>query len=276
MSETLSAEERAEEKNFAAGFETATPPKKVTEAVETPKAEETPPATPDATPEPKPADFAITREQWDALVAENKNLDKRIKSTVDGVIGSVEERIVKKLQAATPPGMTVELPADVVAEMEKDFPELAGHVKSALTKALKGVRGTGAQAAAPDADAIEKIVRQRVQLAEAEALSDVHPDWRDIVGKPDQSDHPYRAWLLKQPESYQTLINETDSASVIARSIDKFKAETKAPKPEPKPNPAIAARRAVLKAAVQPKGDGGQPGSSAPTIEDAFAAGFTS
>ncbi|HET7083628.1 MAG TPA: hypothetical protein VFI23_02585 [Rhizomicrobium sp.] len=64
---------------------------------------------------------------------------------------------------------------------------------------------------------------------ETDALTNIYPNWREIVGAVDSREkadpaNPFRKWLSKQPEAYQKLINETHSASVLIAAIGKFQA----------------------------------------------------
>ena len=56
-------------------------------------------------------------------------------------------------------------------------------------------------------------------------LEKVYPNWRTIVGV-QGSKGDYRLWLSKQDDAYQSLLNTTNSAAVIANSIERFKADT--------------------------------------------------
>lgn len=67
----------------------------------------------------------------------------------------------------------------------------------------------------------------RAIALQVKALEDEVPDWRSIVGVKGNTSNAYRRWLSKQPPEYQDELNSTNSAAVIARSIAKFKAETK-------------------------------------------------
>jgi hypothetical protein len=65
---------------------------------------------------------------------------------------------------------------------------------------------------------------------EIEALTKVYPNWRDIVGAVASKDladpkNEFRVWLGKQPKAYQTLISDTNTASVLIAAIDKFQAD---------------------------------------------------
>jgi hypothetical protein len=256
-----------------------TPPAKEVKggkAPEVPAKVETPPAT------PAPEYVQITKEQFasfESAAAKVTEFGPKLDRAL-GTFGNVQQ-IVKDLQAATPKGMEIELPPDVVSEMEAEFPEIADHLRKSLAKALKGLRGTGGEKGAGlDQDAINKLVSEGRSAYEVEALEDAHPKWREIVGAVDaagnpDANHPFRKWLAEQPAEYQQKINSTHNAAIISRAIDKFQAAIKTPPAkEPKP-PEGNSRREVLRAAVQPKGDGGQspPANSA---EDPFLEGFKS
>jgi hypothetical protein len=270
---------------FGAGFtEESPPPEAPAAAIVEPKPETTPApkvepkiaAKAPAVVETKaPKYVQITEEQFASLqAAASKTVAIEAQmSKAFGTIGDVQQT-VKKLQAATPAGASIEIPKDAFAEMEKDFPELAAQMRMGLEKSLKGVRGTAAGQAA-DPDAVGKLVTAETVKLQIEALEDAHPTWREIVGavdsagKHDQA-NPFRQWLAKQPAAYQAKINATNSATIIARAIDKFQADTK-PAAKTTPAPKAAARNDRIRGAIQPRGDGGQP---APAIKDDFAEGF--
>ena len=237
--------------------------------------------------QPAPKHVQITEEQYrrfeEAAVATATMKTQLAK--VFGTIGDVQQ-IVKKLQAATPAGLTVEMPADVVSEMEKDFPELAGYFRKSLEKALKGIKGTAGTAAtatAPDAEEVQKLVTAAYIKGETESLEDAYANWREIVGTVDAQgrhdpNNEFRKWLATQDIGYQHKINSTNSSRTIATAIGKFlafkAAQAKTPTPTPKlPAPKIVARQNRIAAAVTPRGDGGQPAPSK-SADDDFNAGF--
>lgn len=264
---------------FGSGFENKADkaPDKPAESAEAPRE-----------PEAKEPEYAkITLEEvafLRAAAAKVTSLEAQ-QSKAFGTIGNLQ-KLMNEVRAQTPRGMHV--PDSIInesfADMEKDFPELATQNKTALKRLLSNLTGTGAgeidetkirQLVAEDAAARAEEVAKR----EIEDLEDAYPDWRDIVGAvPDgqhpDPDHPYRKWLATKPEPYQKRINETLSSAVVARSIQRFKTETRAPA-KPSPQPATNARAERIREAVQPKGDGA-PSSSRDTSEDAFAAGFSS
>ena len=174
--------------------------------------------------------------------------------TAFGKLGGVE----RTLTQLTANGPSAELTDDVVSDMAEDFPELAALQLKSFQKFAQTLRTGGAPVNPID---IDEKVQARVVALETEALEDAHPQWRDLVGAPG-SDTAYRQWLVKQDAGYQQKLNNTNSASVIARSIDRFKAG--APKP--------STRQAVMRDAVTPKGDGRSPATA--DSDDDFNAGF--
>ncbi len=277
--------------DFAAGF---TPTAPVTPATSSTEPAATPGATPApgkeegtapaATDTPAPAAppeyIQITKSDWESVKSaadKTAGIEGQL-AKVFGTVGNVKQ-IVDQLKAATPAGVAVELPADLVAEMEQEYPEFAKQLESVLKKAFKGIRGTGT-AAAPDTEARDKDWNARLKELsleyQREALDDVHSDWREIIGVSDAGPIPdtaFRKWLATQPTEYQTKINNTNSSAVLSRAIDKFQAAA-TPPPKP-PAPKNTAQSDRFRNAVQPKGDGGQPGPTK-TEDDAFNEGFRS
>lgn len=255
-------------------------PKPVAKAKEPPKKTET-----KADEKPAPEYVQITKEQMDRFeAAANKTGDfEKQFSKAFGSIGNMQQ-LLNKLQAATPKGEEIKLPDDVVDELKAEFPELAGHIRTALEKALKaGMRGTGEEKSEADKDpAGEALRKERITLA-VEELEDAYPDWKDIVGAVSDGKfdptHPFRSWLATQPEDYQQKVNGTNNPRVIERAIDRFKEfeaaeKAKAKKPEPpKPNPQTESRKQALREAVQPRGSGPEPTQNK-TEADHFSEGF--
>lgn len=289
-----------EDKDFEAGFEN---PSEKTPLAPKPEGEEDEPKDPpvedkegddapkdppdpvDPPPPPTPEYVQITKEQFaklEAAAAKTETFESQLNKAF-GTIGGMKE-IVEQLRSKTPEGVTVEIPADAFKEMEDEFPDVAKHMRSALEKTLKGVRGTGDSKAIVDPEVVGKIVADGIKQREMETLEDTYPDWKEIVGAVDSADkadpnNPFRKWLGAQPADYQKKINETHSASVLARAIDRFKDATKTPPPPPPPPkdpaPKAAARKERIAAAVQPKGDGNAPPPTK-TDDDSFEEGFRS
>lgn len=230
-------------------------------------------------PEPAPAPeyIQITKSDWDRVTAaadKTAGIEGQL-AKVFGTVGNVKQ-IVDQLKAATPQGVAIEMPADLLSELEEEYPELAPRLKGVFEKAFKGIRGTAPAAAQIDPEAIGKAVTDRYVKAEAEALDDAHSDWREIVGAVSDgnydANHPFRKWLATQAADYQTKVNTTNSSAVISRAIDRFKAANPASAPK-QPAPKDTARQDRIRAALTPKGDGGQPGG-AKTADDYFNEGF--
>jgi hypothetical protein len=211
-----------------------------------------------------------------------------------GSFGNTLQEIRQSIQATTPKGTPVELPADLVAELEEEFPELAGHIRTAIERAFKGMTGTAApekkadaktetpaDSKATDQATNDQLVRDAVVALQIEALEDAHPTWREIVGAVDSAgkydpENPFRKWLATQPTDYQTKINSTNSAMVIGRAIDTFLAHQaeQAKKTTPAtPVPHAQARKDRIAAAVQPRGAGGNPTPSK-SADDEFNEGY--
>lgn len=298
--DTEEAEEKQARDDFSAGYASEQPPPKKTVAAEAepepkaasepePKAE-TKVEAPAAETPPAPKYIQVTQEDWDALkTAANKTAGHETQlSKAFGTLGDLQQ-IIRKLQSQTPQGLTVELPADVVSEMEDDFPELAGHFKKGLEKALKGIKGTAPAAATTtatattsqtaDPEAVQKMVKEAAMTHELEALEDAHPTWRAIVGAVNaegkyDANNDFRKWLAKEDAAYQQKVNSTNSSAIISRAIDKFQSsKTAAPTTPAKPAAHIVARNERVRGAIQPRGDGGQPAPTK-TADDDFREGF--
>ena len=241
-----------------------------------PKAATPAAATPAATRQ-TPKYKQITEEEWTALsaaAAKTASLESQL-SKVFGTVGNMQQAVAK-LRETTPAGAVVEIPDGAFAEMERDFPELAAHTRAALERVLKNVRGTGTAVAAADPEAVNTAVSERILAHEIEALTDAHPDWRATVGAVSDGKYdatnPFRQWLATKDAAYQAKLNATNSAAVIARAIDRFKAETKRPV-VPAQAARVPARQDRIRAAIQPKGDGGLP-TPTKTADDEFQSGF--
>lgn len=248
------------------------------------KVEPKPQAKPTAEVKPAPKYVQITEEQYRRLEdsATETAAIKAQMSKAFGTMGDMQQ-VVKKLQAATPAGMSIEIPKDAFADMARDFPELAAHFQSGLEKILKPMRGTAPATTdeRPNPDAIQKLIEAgvtaRSRKNEEDALNDTYSNWREIVGPVDADGKPdpnneFRKWLAAQPADYQSTINQTDSSQVIARAIGKFLQFKSSAKPVV-PAPKVLARQNRIAAAVQPKGDGGQAAPSK-SADDDFQAGF--
>ena len=248
-----------------------------------------------AKPEPAaPKYVQLTEEQFAKLnqAAEKTTAFEQQLSKIFGTVGNLKQ-VLDSRSVQTAQGVTIELPPDVVEEMESEFPEVAAHLKKSLEKALKGIKlapGQGSQSVALSDDELDSRVMRRVMASETEVLEDAYPNWRDIVGTVDEEgrhdpNNAFRKWLATQPSDYQARINGTFSSGVIIRAIERFEraqaaataAQGTAARQSAQADnaPQAAARRDRIAAAVQPKGDGGPP-SQRKSVEDEFDEGFRS
>lgn len=255
----IETDDKQEQDDFAAGFDANVTPDKPAATVPPAPAADAKTPTTDAAAAPKDASEAapeppkyvqLTQAEWDAVktaAAKADGLEKRIKDTVGGTVGELEQRILKRLQpnAAAP-----------AADQSKPAAEVLPPEPREWTQAVKDLS---------------------VQY-QLEQLEDLHPTWREIVGTVDSdgkhdSNNEFRKWLGTQPAEYQHKINHANSASVVSRAIDKFNAAKATPPKAETPAPKIAARNDRIRAAIQPRGDGGQPASSK-SADDEFSEGF--
>lgn len=287
--------------DFDAGAEMETLPDKPAAAPEPAKPEEKPePEKPEATAEEaaatepaKPKYVRITQEQfakWDAAAREAETLKQQM-SKAFGTLGDVQQ-IVKSLQSQTPRGEKVEIPKEAFADMARDFPELAEQIHRGVETALQGKLGTGSASAEVDPQQMRRMVAEQVTQLSLEALDDAQPEWKAIVGavRADEQPDPnneFRKWLFTKDGAYQARVNGTFSAGVILRAIELFQKETKAPASSQPAKQggtltqkyfaaqARQARSEQLRAAIQPRGDGGPPAAGR-TAQDDFEEGFNS
>lgn len=263
--------------DFNSGYESETPTapgaaeKKIEAPPEpAPKTEEPAPKVEDA---PAPAPIAevvapkyVTEEQFE-----------RQMSKAFGTLGGLQ-KLVNDLKAATPAGQAIEIPDEAFAEMAKDFPELAAHLKATLRGALKNARGTSA-ATNVDPSTIERMVKDIAVKNEIEALEEEHANWRELVGAPKQEGGAvdenvlFRKWLATKDAAYVAKINNSNSAAVILRAIDRFKEETK--KKPTTTAPVNGARKERIQGAIAPK-SGGAPLPATKTGDEDFDEGFKS
>lgn len=221
--------------------------------------------------DPQPEYVQLTKAEADELrAAAARTTDhERQFSKAFGTIGKLQQ-LVNELQT----NKKAELSATAFTKLKEQFPELAEMTREAVQNALSGRNDH-------DPEALTRLLAEKTTAREIEVLEDAYPDWKIIVGAVapgEQADanNPFRKWLATKDDSYQKRISDSESAAVITRAITLFQTETQAPaKPQPKPSARDAARREVLTAAVQPKGDGA-PSTNSDSLDAAFAAGFRS
>lgn len=239
----------------------------------------------------KPVYRQITEQEWtqvQSTAAAIDTLKTEHRKELDRAFGKVGglERTLKTIQEATPAGHTVEVTDADVADLAKEFPELGGLVLKSLKSVAGKLKGTAPAApAAPDPALIEATVQTRLIALQSEELEDARPNWRTITGTP-EAKTPYRVWLATQPAEYQAKLASTNSAMVIARSLDKFEAAAASiakdaaaaaekAAAEAAKKAAADKRRGVIAAAVPPKGSTGHvpAGSADDDFEDGFKNG---
>lgn len=284
-------EEQEEAQAFSAGFEdgAAAPAAATTEG----QAATTEAAPGTETPAEEVVEYVqVSKKDFERILAAADKTEAHAGQfdKVFGTVGNMQQ-LINRLQAATPAGEAVEATEEDVAELAADFPELAGQIRGVLNKVLKRTNAKGtAEAATPaiDAETVDFIKKRRL-LQEMEhehqllELDELHPGWRDVVGKPGDAETPFRKWLATQPEKYQNMVNASESATITKGAIDKFEAAQAAaakPAAQPSPKPTtpdpIAIRKDRIEAAVTPKGTGVAPPKKPLTEEDHFQAGFAS
>lgn len=284
MAETEKVTDQTEEQaaaSFAAGFDEATP-------AETPTAQGStaPDQQPEPTAETPPASeyVQLTRQDFEKIMAATEKVGT-YGSQFDKVFGTIgnlqqqQQQLIGRLQSETPRGSSVQIDDADFAELKENFPELAGQTKAAIERIFKKANLVGTGTPAPvmvdDEKVREAWKTQRIR-EELEELSDLHPDWQTIVGRPEEEGNEFRQWLAKQPEDYQNRILNTTSARMTARAIDRF-LEAKLPPATARGSttaaPANIRQRRMMEAAQQ-SGTGIRPTPQRPTAEDEFRSGF--
>lgn len=231
----------------------------------------------------------LSEEQVARLLSSAQSVEE-LKAAMETRFGSAFgkmgglERTIKELQAGTAAGEAVELTDADLAELTKEFPDVAVHVSTGLKRILSRIKGTkGTPAFDPETvkPIATEVILQRQRESEIEELTENHPNWNEVIG-PVGTKTPYREWLGQQPGAYQALVANSWRASTVGRSIERFEAykEQEAKKAEAaekakgKRNPSSTATRAeILAEAVNQRGTPGfESGKSA---DDEFNEGFT-
>lgn len=257
------ADQVAADDAFTGGFEGKAPeakPEVQTQATETPPATEV---------KDEPEYVQLTKQEvadLKAAAAKTVSYDKQF-STVFGTVGRFE-KLVKEVRDAQSEA-TGKISTAAYDKLKEQFPELAEMTREMVESRI------AAKPAEIDNSEFIRLRKERIE-AEMEVVEDAHPGWHSMINAgPGQADpdHPFRKWLASKDETYQARINKTESAAVLIRAIDRYKAET-ATKVPPKAPPARAeARREQIAAAVNPRGDGASP-PPRETVDDAFEAGY--
>lgn len=233
----------------------------------------------------------VTKAQLDSFLGLSTQIEqiradsqKKI-DTAFGKVGGLERRL-QEMQSATPAGYAIEVTDDIVADLVEEFPELGAKTLGAFKKFAAKLKGTGAQSASFDPNAVAPLITESARSLQRDILSIKHEDWETVVGLPDAAgvvpDTEYRKWLAQQPAEAQAKLSGSWDAREIAKSIDSFKAAAKAATERAAKEAAdkaaalvakpSARQRTLAAAANAPRGEGGHP--AAPTEDDEFNAGF--
>lgn len=283
MAETDRNVEQTEEQaaaSFAAGFDDALPPETATASDST-----APSHQPEQAETPPEEYVQVTKKDFEKMMAAAAKVET-VNTQFDKVFGTIgnlqqqQQQLLGRLQSETPRGATVQIDDADFAELKENFPELAGQTKAAIERIFKkaNLTGTGAPASIVVDDArVQQSWRAQRIREELEELSDLHPDWQTVVGRPDEDTNPFRQWLAKQPEDYRERVLNTTSARITARAIDRFKEESSKPAASaPSQRTTVDTRRERMREAVQPTGTGVRPAPQRLTPEDELRAGFNS
>ena len=177
-------------------------------------------------------------------------------------------------------------------DMEKAFPELGEQMRRILVKQgkIENEPGESPKQEGMSPESLETLFKQREEKKISEEIAEEHPDWVNTVGA-FGTQTPFRVWLSKQGEAYETKINRTRSPRLVIEALDKFEADRVKAPPAPSkegvnkgtqrqaappsqrtPNPQ--ARRDLLREGVNPRGSGVTPPRPKSEL-DHFTDGFT-
>jgi hypothetical protein len=119
--------------------------------------------------------------------------------------------------------------------------------------------------------AFQDTTERERKLTAIERLTDLHEDWRTVVG-PAESHTPFRQWLATKGLEYQEQVLDSWNPREVAKALKEFKSLTP-PKPSAPKGPST--RSQLLAEAVPARG--GSPAPVRPrekTEKEAFAEGF--
>ncbi|MGH9428395.1 MAG: hypothetical protein ACRD2L_19080, partial [Terriglobia bacterium] len=248
-----------------------------------------------AAAEPKLAQ--ITEPQFLDLVKKANSVTElnaalqRVRDESAGRIGSLQE-LVKKLQEATPSGVSVDVADSDFSELMTEIPDIAPKLITGLKRVLGKIKGTGPVVpsvtvaeidARVETIATKRIAETLVARDQKRAMDDVtkqHKDWQTEIGSVN-SKTEFRQWMETQPHAYAETFYSSWEPDVVAEALTKFHDFKKAKSAlvvESKPVvPAPSAKEQRLKEAVPPKGGVVVPAKpKQKTPEEEFAEGFTS
>lgn len=195
------------------------------------------PSTPEPIVEAPPAPRLFagkTEEELTALLSDIPSMRDGYRKQIDNLAGNVGslKSALQRLQQDTPKGEAVTVNDDDLADMRREFPELADMTKAALNNVLKraSLKGSAAIDPAMIDERVNTLVTERVSSERVaihkELLDGFAPDWETVVGIPDADGvapkTEYRAWLATQPADYQTKIGNSNNAFEISASVKSF------------------------------------------------------
>ena len=251
----------------------------------------------------KPKRARISHEEWEktrtllndakAMIGKVAGFESQI-ARLAGTVGTVQKAIQEaaaQAQAQTPYGLSIELTDEDFKDLAADYPELAKVNRAVLQNIFNRaqIKGTGtaaepAKTEQPPADApkaappaltredVAEVLRQEKAKEASDKFIAAYPNWREIVGAPDTDGGPmkesgaaFHAWLKAQPAEYQKRINSTEDPGEMHAALDLFVASQKEHPVADRPTGQN--RRAVIEAAVQPRGDGSTPSPQRPKTE---------
>lgn len=304
---TEGQDEQAELAAFAEGFEDEVaieaPPPELDDQTPTEGTEEGhpalehPPETPPSPPGP-PAEPPIGDRLAAMEGAWRQKLDQAF-----GKMGGLERTLNEiRESAGRTPVVNGQFAEEDFKDLAEEYPELTKRVIDGFNAGIKRLFAAPSPAASPTESAaaaspasaatqkyiteeefaarleqevprIQQTVEHTVEERSARRFMEyLNPDWRTIVGKPDDI-NPYRTWLAAQPDEYQQTIASTWDPVVLHKSIQAFEKSHTPPPSSPKVPPK-SGQKALLKAAVPPKGGVQAPERKVLTEEDGFHAGF--
>lgn len=223
-----------------------------------------------------PKNVQLTEEDYKLLraAAEDAPALKQQLSKAFGTIGSLEQQLG---QLKTQKGR-VKIDKGAFAKLAQDFPEVYEALLPGLEAAEIDATAPQVQprAGAQPVDPVELRKQVKAELLEErrneeiEQLGRLIPGWREIVGKRDDADHPFRKWYAKQPESYRNFVDHAVDARVTADCIRKYQRDT-TPRPQAQARTTFNDR---ARAAIPARGAGAAPLPTMPTRQDAFRDGY--
>lgn len=244
-------EEEVIEDNFNEGIAIAR-----NEETETPASQETP--------------FSLSKQDWEEVAAKAKSYDdlqERLTKTHDkafGKIGQLEQEL-KELKALRAQQFE---PVQITKDTFKNVTEYFSDEDFAekLASDLAGIQFGGGTSSA-DLDSIRQEIASFKQESEVKILTVLHPDWKDVVNKPEF-------------DTWQQSLSPEGKAELAALQSDKWdglqaaKAITGFKSWEKRKADAEAKKQERLAQAVPLKGAGQSARTSTLDSEDAFNAGL--